>query len=150
MTTVVIMMMMPDPPSSAVSVLALFSLSIFFPPMVRCSLQPWSLFSSSFLTRRHPVPTPKMFEPLLRTASAVGLTIDTSTSKALAESLDQAQVSGWLGGWVAVCLAGWMAGWLAVCLAGWLAGWLATCLPACLPACLSICPSVRLAVWPSG
>eukprot|EP00897_Mesotaenium_endlicherianum_P007577 jgi/Mesen1/6848/ME000351S05966 len=39
---------------------------------------------------RHPAPTPKMFEPLLRTAAAVGAHLDTSSSKALADSLDLA------------------------------------------------------------
>lgn len=38
------------------------------------------------------MPTPKMFEPLLRTAAAVGVEIDISAGKALAESLDRAQV----------------------------------------------------------
>lgn len=33
-----------------------------------------------------------MFEPLLRTAAAVGVTLDISTSKALADSLDHAVV----------------------------------------------------------
>jgi uncharacterized membrane protein len=33
-----------------------------------------------------------MFEPLLRTAAAVGVTLDISTSKALADSLDRAVV----------------------------------------------------------
>ncbi|THG20457.1 hypothetical protein TEA_027536 [Camellia sinensis var. sinensis] len=37
---------------------------------------------------RHPSPTKEMLEPLLRTAAAVGLHLDVSTSKALADSLD--------------------------------------------------------------
>ncbi|GFY87751.1 ribonuclease II family protein [Actinidia rufa] len=40
------------------------------------------------LLRRHPSPTKEMLEPLLRTAAAVGLNLDVSTSKALANSLD--------------------------------------------------------------
>ena len=47
-------------------------------------------FPSSSLLRRHPTPPPRQFEPLLRAATAVGLTMDCSTSKALAESLDKA------------------------------------------------------------
>lgn len=43
--------------------------------------------------RRHPSPTREMLEPLLRTAAAVGLNLDVSSSKALAESLDRAVVS---------------------------------------------------------
>ncbi|XP_057492555.1 exosome complex exonuclease RRP44 homolog A [Actinidia eriantha] len=42
------------------------------------------------LLRRHPSPTREMLEPLLRTAAAVGLNLDVSTSKALANSLDRA------------------------------------------------------------
>lgn len=42
--------------------------------------------------RRHPSPTKEMLEPLLRTASSVGLNLDVSSSKALAESLDNAKV----------------------------------------------------------
>ena len=42
--------------------------------------------------RRHPSPTKEMLEPLLRTASSVGLSLDVSSSKALAESLDNAKV----------------------------------------------------------
>ncbi|KAL4274431.1 hypothetical protein HN51_057220 [Arachis hypogaea] len=40
------------------------------------------------LLRRHPTPTREMLEPLLRTAAAVGLHLDVSSSKALADSLD--------------------------------------------------------------
>lgn len=43
--------------------------------------------------RRHPSPTREMLEPLLRTAAAVGLNLDVSSSKALADSLDHAVVS---------------------------------------------------------
>lgn len=43
--------------------------------------------------RRHPSPTKEMLEPLLRTAGAVGLSLDVSSSKALADSLDHAVVS---------------------------------------------------------
>ncbi|KAG2695102.1 hypothetical protein I3760_07G001000 [Carya illinoinensis] len=42
------------------------------------------------LLRRHPSPTREMLEPLLRTAAAVGLNLDVSSSKALADSLDHA------------------------------------------------------------
>ncbi|XP_020094841.1 exosome complex exonuclease RRP44 homolog A isoform X1 [Ananas comosus] len=42
------------------------------------------------LLRRHPSPTKEMLEPLLRTATAVGLDLDVSSSKALADSLDRA------------------------------------------------------------
>lgn len=42
--------------------------------------------------RRHPSPTKEMLEPLLRTAVAVGLNLDMSSSKALADSLDRAVV----------------------------------------------------------
>ncbi|KAI4327860.1 hypothetical protein L6164_020272 [Bauhinia variegata] len=42
------------------------------------------------LLRRHPTPTREMLEPLLRTAAAVGLHLDVSSSKALADSLDRA------------------------------------------------------------
>ncbi|OEL23703.1 Exosome complex exonuclease RRP44-like protein A [Dichanthelium oligosanthes] len=43
------------------------------------------------LLRRHPTPTKEMLEPLLRTTSSVGLNLDVSSSKALAESLDNAK-----------------------------------------------------------
>ncbi|KAF8405573.1 hypothetical protein HHK36_010480 [Tetracentron sinense] len=42
------------------------------------------------LLRRHPSPNKEMLEPLLRTAAAVGLNLDVSSSKALADSLDRA------------------------------------------------------------
>ncbi|KAJ8513325.1 hypothetical protein OPV22_003759 [Ensete ventricosum] len=42
------------------------------------------------LLRRHPSPTKEMLEPLLQTAAAVGLDLDVSSSKALADSLDRA------------------------------------------------------------
>nr|CAB3502140.1 unnamed protein product [Digitaria exilis] len=45
------------------------------------------------LLRRHPSPTKEMLEPLLRTASSVGLNLDVSSSKALAESLDNAKTN---------------------------------------------------------
>ncbi|XP_042385217.1 exosome complex exonuclease RRP44 homolog A-like [Zingiber officinale] len=47
-------------------------------------------FSLCSLLRRHPSPTKEMLEPLLRTAAAVGLDLDVSSSKALADSLDRA------------------------------------------------------------
>ncbi|XP_019177343.1 PREDICTED: exosome complex exonuclease RRP44 homolog A isoform X1 [Ipomoea nil] len=42
------------------------------------------------LLRRHPSPTKEMLEPLLRVAAAVGIFLDTTSSKALADSLDRA------------------------------------------------------------
>ncbi|KAK4782897.1 hypothetical protein SAY86_007271 [Trapa natans] len=42
------------------------------------------------LLRRHPTPTKEMLQPLLCTAAAVGVNLDVSTSKALADSLDHA------------------------------------------------------------
>lgn len=47
-------------------------------------------FPANSLLRRHPVPPPRQFEPLLKAANAVGISIDIETSKALAESLDAA------------------------------------------------------------
>ncbi|PIA46664.1 hypothetical protein AQUCO_01500303v1 [Aquilegia coerulea] len=47
-------------------------------------------FSMCSLLRRHPSPTKEMLEPLLRTAAAIGLDLDVSSSKALADSLDRA------------------------------------------------------------
>ncbi len=38
-------------------------------------------FPALSLLRRHPTPPPKHFEPLLRAAAAVGLSIDPATSK---------------------------------------------------------------------
>jgi exosome complex exonuclease DIS3/RRP44 len=40
------------------------------------------------LLRRHPVPSPDMFEPLIRAAAAAGFTIKCDSSRALADSLD--------------------------------------------------------------
>ncbi|XP_073058119.1 exosome complex exonuclease RRP44 homolog A-like [Primulina eburnea] len=45
-------------------------------------------FPHTALLRRHPEPTKEMLEPLIRTAAAVGLYLDVSSSKALADSLD--------------------------------------------------------------
>ncbi|KAL9672529.1 hypothetical protein QQ045_028780 [Rhodiola kirilowii] len=47
-------------------------------------------FTVCSLLRRHPIPTREMLEPLLRTAAAVGLSLDVTSSKALADSLDHA------------------------------------------------------------
>ncbi|KAG2243798.1 hypothetical protein Bca52824_094363 [Brassica carinata] len=47
-------------------------------------------FPSCSLFRRHPTPTREMLEPLLRTAAAIGLSLDVSSSKALTDSLDRA------------------------------------------------------------
>lgn len=44
------------------------------------------------ICRRHPSPTKEMLEPLIRTASALGLQLDVTSSKALADSLDHAVV----------------------------------------------------------
>jgi len=44
------------------------------------------------LLRRHPVPAPEMFDPLIRAAAAAGFTIRVDSSKALADSLDLAVV----------------------------------------------------------
>lgn len=53
----------------------------------------WLPYDYMFSCRRHPSPTKEMLEPLLRTAGAVGLSLDVSSSKALADSLDHAVVS---------------------------------------------------------
>lgn len=45
------------------------------------------------LLRRHQTPSPQMFEPLLKAAAAVGIEIDVSSSRALAVSLDNAQLA---------------------------------------------------------
>ncbi|KAK2975679.1 hypothetical protein RJ640_027782 [Escallonia rubra] len=47
-------------------------------------------FPPCSLLRRHPSPTKEMLEPLLRTTAALGLSLDLSSSKALADSLDRA------------------------------------------------------------
>ena len=47
-------------------------------------------FPASSMLRRHPTPPPRQFEPLLRAAAAAGVSIDPTTSKTLAESLDGA------------------------------------------------------------
>lgn len=47
-------------------------------------------FAACSLLRRHPTPPPRQFDPLLRAAAAVGISIDVGTSKALAVSLDGA------------------------------------------------------------
>ncbi|KAK9164894.1 hypothetical protein Scep_000085 [Stephania cephalantha] len=48
------------------------------------------IFVNRIVGWRHPSPTPEMLEPLLRTAASVGLHLDISSSKALADSLDRA------------------------------------------------------------
>ncbi|KAM7260331.1 hypothetical protein ACFE04_016072 [Oxalis oulophora] len=48
------------------------------------------VFPQCSLLRRHPTPTKEMLEPLLHTAAAIGLSLDVSSSKALADSLDRA------------------------------------------------------------
>ncbi|KAL6521386.1 Exosome complex exonuclease RRP44 A [Orobanche gracilis] len=47
-------------------------------------------FPLSSLLRRHASPTREMLEPLIQTAAAVGLCLDVTSSKALADSLDRA------------------------------------------------------------
>ncbi|KAH6837586.1 ribonuclease II family protein [Perilla frutescens var. hirtella] len=47
-------------------------------------------FPFTSLLRRHPTPTNEMLEPLIQTAAAVGLSLDVTSSKALADSLDRA------------------------------------------------------------
>lgn len=47
-------------------------------------------FPSCAVLRRHPTPTPKMFESLIKACNAVGISLDPSTSKTLAISLDAA------------------------------------------------------------
>ena len=49
-----------------------------------------SHFSSCSLLRRHPVPPPRQFEPIIKAAASAGFVISVDTSKALADSLDAA------------------------------------------------------------
>jgi len=46
-------------------------------------------FPNCAMLRRHPRPSPEMFEPLLKAAAAVGFEVDPSTSKTLNDSLDR-------------------------------------------------------------
>ncbi|KAK3221781.1 hypothetical protein Dsin_008806 [Dipteronia sinensis] len=55
---------------------------------VSVAAQILKIFPVCSLLRRHPSPTREMFEPLLLTAAAVGINLDVSSSKALADSLD--------------------------------------------------------------
>ena len=50
-------------------------------------------FPACALLRRHPSPTPRMLEPLMKAAAAAGVSIDASTSGALGASLDAARRS---------------------------------------------------------
>jgi exosome complex exonuclease DIS3/RRP44 len=50
-----------------------------------------SAFPACALLRRHPPPTPRMLEPLLKAAAAAGVTLDVSSSGALGASLDGAR-----------------------------------------------------------
>jgi exosome complex exonuclease DIS3/RRP44 len=50
-------------------------------------------FPACAMLRRHPAPTPRMLEPLMKAAAAAGVTIDPSTSGALGASLDAARRS---------------------------------------------------------
>ncbi|KAL4428262.1 hypothetical protein ABPG75_002351 [Micractinium tetrahymenae] len=58
--------------------------------LANCTVAEFTLrhFPACAMLRRHPVPPPRQFEQLLRAAAAVGASIDPSTSKSLAESLD--------------------------------------------------------------
>lgn len=58
--------------------------------LANCTVAEFTLrhFPACAMLRRHPVPPPRQFEPLLRAAAAVGASIDPTTSKSLAESLD--------------------------------------------------------------
>ncbi|EPS71662.1 hypothetical protein M569_03096, partial [Genlisea aurea] len=47
-------------------------------------------FPLSSLLRRHPAPTKEMLEPLIQTAASVSVSLDVTSSKALADSLDRA------------------------------------------------------------
>lgn len=47
-------------------------------------------FPTCSMLRRHPVPTPKMLEPLVRLGAAVGVDLDITSSRSLADSLDRA------------------------------------------------------------
>ncbi|KAG6387681.1 hypothetical protein SASPL_152873 [Salvia splendens] len=47
-------------------------------------------FPPTSLLRRHPTPANEMLEPLIQTAASVGLSLDVTSSKALADSLDRA------------------------------------------------------------
>lgn len=51
-------------------------------------------FPSIAVLRRHPAPAPRRFEDLIRAADSVGVKINADTSKQLADSLDNAYVSG--------------------------------------------------------
>ncbi|KAK1588841.1 hypothetical protein Q3G72_027675 [Acer saccharum] len=57
---------------------------------VSVAAQILQIFPVCSLLRRHPSPTKEMLEPLLLTAAAVGINLDVSSSKALADSLDRA------------------------------------------------------------
>jgi hypothetical protein len=50
-------------------------------------------YPSHALLRRHPTPAPRMFDPLLKACAAVGVAVDVSSSRALADSLDGRGVS---------------------------------------------------------
>lgn len=56
-------------------------------PLNPCAVAEFTLrhFPACALLRRHPVPPPRQFEPLLRVAAAVGASIDPSTSKVCTE-----------------------------------------------------------------
>lgn len=63
-------------------------LPIFRPPLTLIHASPSAVaeftlrnFPACAMLRRHPVPPPRQFEPLLRAAAAVGASIDPSTSK---------------------------------------------------------------------
>eukprot|EP00004_Rigifila_ramosa_P023073 TRINITY_DN6420_c0_g1_i10.p1 TRINITY_DN6420_c0_g1~~TRINITY_DN6420_c0_g1_i10.p1 ORF type:complete len:986 (+),score=289.67 TRINITY_DN6420_c0_g1_i10:225-2960(+) len=50
----------------------------------------YEAYPQSAILRRHPAPSQSAFEPLKRAAALFGISIDTSTSKTLSESLDKA------------------------------------------------------------
>eukprot|EP00939_MAST-03C_sp_MAST-3C-sp1_P000057 g57.t1 len=53
-----------------------------------------SFFPSVAVLRRHPSPSPRRFDEFVRASKLVGVDIKVDTSKALADSLDRAQISG--------------------------------------------------------
>ena len=51
-------------------------------------------FPACAMLRRHPVPAPRQFEPLLQVAAATGVDIDVSSSKVRLSTLAAAGQSG--------------------------------------------------------
>lgn len=52
-------------------------------------------FPTFSLLRRHPVPTPASFEPLIKAGGIMGFDINPETSKTLNESLDKVEIEGY-------------------------------------------------------